>query len=230
MVSTFSKRIKKARIEYEKKKYKRKAMVTKPAQSLAVAGPRPYPAYYRCKLTYATFLNLDPTISTTGTTWYFSANSLFDPDVSGTGHQPLGFDQLAAVYNKYRVLKSHIECIFAATGNQSTGCAQASIRTTRGTSLQTNWETIREQPNCRSTLITPAYNPKLIVGWNSKYLSKNQQDDLQAQTGSNPVNNEYFAVSVMWQGDPNVDPAVIRVQVKIVYDAMFTELEELGGS
>lgn len=41
----------------------------------------------------------------------FNMNSLFDPDRSGVGHQPLGFDQLAVVYQRYRVLK----CIFKIT-------------------------------------------------------------------------------------------------------------------
>ena len=33
----------------------------------------------------------------------FSANSLYDPDTTGTGHQPRGFDQLSALYKMYRV-------------------------------------------------------------------------------------------------------------------------------
>lgn len=32
-----------------------------------------------------------------------SLNSLYDPEYSRTGHQPYGFDQLAALYNRYRV-------------------------------------------------------------------------------------------------------------------------------
>jgi len=30
-------------------------------------------------------------------------NSIFDPDRTGTGHQPLGHDQLELLYNRYRV-------------------------------------------------------------------------------------------------------------------------------
>lgn len=33
----------------------------------------------------------------------YRTNSLYDPDQSGSGHQPYGFDQLAAIYNRYRV-------------------------------------------------------------------------------------------------------------------------------
>lgn len=33
----------------------------------------------------------------------FRGNSVFDPDQSGTGNQPTGFDQYAALYDRYRV-------------------------------------------------------------------------------------------------------------------------------
>lgn len=35
--------------------------------------------------------------------YQFRLNSLFDPDFTGTGHQPYGFDQLTAIYSRYRV-------------------------------------------------------------------------------------------------------------------------------
>lgn len=39
----------------------------------------------------------------TGNSQIMNLNSLFDPDRTGTGHQPYGYDQIAALYNRYRV-------------------------------------------------------------------------------------------------------------------------------
>jgi len=36
----------------------------------------------------------------------FNLNSLFDPDSTGAGHQPKGFDQLTALYARYRVYET----------------------------------------------------------------------------------------------------------------------------
>jgi len=39
----------------------------------------------------------------------FNLNSLFDPEFTGTGHQPREFDTWASVYSKYRVLETMVE-------------------------------------------------------------------------------------------------------------------------
>jgi len=39
----------------------------------------------------------------TGTNQVMNLNSIYDPDRTGTGHQPYGFDSLAALYARYRV-------------------------------------------------------------------------------------------------------------------------------
>lgn len=42
----------------------------------------------------------------------FAGNSLYDPDITGTGHQPMGFDQWQGFYNKYTVYGSKIRATF----------------------------------------------------------------------------------------------------------------------
>lgn len=48
----------------------------------------------------------------------FSANGLFDPDITSTGHQPLMYDEYSALYKQYRVISSKIKItpVMTATG------------------------------------------------------------------------------------------------------------------
>lgn len=39
----------------------------------------------------------------------FGLNNAFDPEFTGTGHQPRDFDQWSAIYGRYRVLKTLVE-------------------------------------------------------------------------------------------------------------------------
>jgi len=50
----------------------------------------------------------------------FRANSLFDPDFSETGHQPLGFDEIKDMYEEFHVIGSKIKVTFFE-GSATTG-------------------------------------------------------------------------------------------------------------
>lgn len=64
--------------------------------------------YHKTKLTYAQYFSLDPALSTAAVQ-VFTANGLYDPDITGTGHQPAGFDQYMALYGEYIVTGSWIK-------------------------------------------------------------------------------------------------------------------------
>lgn len=42
-------------------------------------------------------------------TYVFSANGAYDPNITSTGHQPMGFDQMMLFYEQFVVLRSHIK-------------------------------------------------------------------------------------------------------------------------
>ncbi len=46
----------------------------------------------------------------------FAANGLFDPDITGTGHQPLMYDEYQLLYSRYRVISSKIKVTPVGTG------------------------------------------------------------------------------------------------------------------
>lgn len=50
----------------------------------------------------------------------FRGNGLYDPDQSGVGHQPLGFDQWMAFYTRYRVYASRIKVTILNNNDNST--------------------------------------------------------------------------------------------------------------
>lgn len=62
----------------------------------------------------------------------YSQNDLFDPNVTGTGHQPMGFDQLAVLYNRYRVFGSKVtlRCSQTGTGTQQALTGTVSLQST----------------------------------------------------------------------------------------------------
>lgn len=75
-----------------------------------------FPERYKTVLKYYDEFKM-VTASSAGT-WVFRANSLFDPDYTGAGHQPRGFDQLCSSNGPYnRYLVTGVKWAFHAAGS-----------------------------------------------------------------------------------------------------------------
>lgn len=48
-------------------------------------------------------------LSAMGVPYYYALNDCFDPNFTGSGHQPRGFDQIAVLYKKYRVYSARVQ-------------------------------------------------------------------------------------------------------------------------
>ena len=87
-------------------------------------------------------LTINPTISGLPVTLVFSANGMYDPDITGVGHQPSGFDQIGEFFGHYTVLSSKIKVTFKNTdGSNAQIC---SVNTQSGTSTIADMERIIE--------------------------------------------------------------------------------------
>jgi hypothetical protein len=77
------------------------------------SGVVPFPMRYQSRLTYGVNVTTSTAGSSAfGTLYKFRLSSLFDPDQTGTGHQPYQYDQLAAVYTKYLVRHCVVDLTF----------------------------------------------------------------------------------------------------------------------
>jgi len=52
----------------------------------------------------------------------YTANGIYDPDITGTGHQVIGFDQLMLAYEHYTVIRAKLTITFLNNSSQATRC------------------------------------------------------------------------------------------------------------
>jgi len=162
----------------------------------------------------------------------FSANGLFDPDITGTGHQPMGFDQLMLSYNHYTVTGAKIVCTFKNTANS---VPTVSIFVAPSPTPITVIDTIREfgMINCDNLEVkgVNGCNKTLEQRCSIRKVQgvKDVIDvtDLQGNAAANPVEQTYF-VCQLW--DTSGTTGSCNADVIIEYDAIFTEPRVLSPS
>lgn len=78
-----------------------------------VTSVNPFPLRMNTRLVYGTNITLTTAgSSVNGVKFTMSLNSLYDPEVSSTGHQPYQFDQLTSIYQNYFVRSAYVDMTF----------------------------------------------------------------------------------------------------------------------
>lgn len=168
--------------------------------------------------------------------YVFSANGLYDPDITGAGHQPMGYDQLMALYEHYTVTNARITVSFvneSTTENAYVGIAMfpdSSVETVP-TKMIENGLLKREwlAPNAGSS------KSQCSITYSCKIAKLNGRpgnivgDDLyRGDSASNPTEQSYFHIFAY--NLSTVSTCSVRFDVVIEYDAMFTEPRKLTQS
>lgn len=113
------------RKRYNKKRYRRKRRYNKKRNvpsTKVIDITTGVPDKLMTKFKYTDSKILNDNVGGVGAIHVFSGNSLHDPDHTGIGGQPLGYDQWSAFYSKYMVYGAKIKCTFLSRSNlASTG-------------------------------------------------------------------------------------------------------------
>lgn len=83
--------------------------VVRPERPTVQRGLLPFSRSYRVRIPYSHETGFTTSGGTTAVSLSYRLNSLFDPDASGVGHQPMQFDQLAGIYSKYIVYACKVD-------------------------------------------------------------------------------------------------------------------------
>lgn len=189
----------------------------------------------KATLKYQTVVSLNP--AAFGIAQYsFSANGLFDPDISGVGHQPRGFDQLMLLYDHYTCICTSFQAtFFNGDSNNAIVCGlgvadQATTYTTLNNGM--------ESPDFVYAICGPrlsgsdvrtlrrSINPNRWLGSGTAVLSN---DQLRGSAAANPAEQAFFNILVSPM-DEATDVTAATVQVLINYTVIFTEPKNPGQS
>lgn len=165
--------------------------------------------------------------------YVFSCNGMYDPDFTGTGHQPYYFDQLSAIYNHYTVIGAKIKV--SVVGAASTTAAfRVSLTqgddtvitnsTINGQAEQSSGSIVIVPSDCgEAQILTNNYSTKKTFGGNA--LSN---DNLQGNSGANPTEQTFWIISL--QAMDQLASVNIAFDVHIQYIAVWDELKDIVSS
>ncbi len=169
---------------------------------------------------------IDFTLATTvGGQYVFKLNGMFDPNTTGTGHQPYGFDQMLNIYQRYCVLRNRYKIDFGPTSDRlMVGAVAASTVVTTVTNAAT-FSAAAEVPHSMVKALSFGGGPPAVIRGNivsNTILGTTPQqmisDDLfQGTTTTDPTN---LIVLTVFYYNPSGGSVTTSFNISMEYEAM----------
>lgn len=203
----------------------------------------PFPPRYIVKLRYGQEGWETPTGTTLGVQ-QFRANSPFDPDFTGTGHQAYGLDQISLLYRYCRVMGMAYRVTLSTDGNAH---FVVGVRTDSDSSTiasyyqmiedkQTKWSIVGPENSGRHSMVTfKGYcnNPKVFAKTKNQYRT---DDDFSGETdpagGTSyvlPAAQSYLNIVGYSQGGLTTTVRLYWT-VELTYYCIFSNLRDFSSS
>ncbi len=207
--------------KYKKRTYRRKKMIRYRSPDQSLFGNKVY-----VTLRYHDFIILNPSAGLPDS-HIFSANGLFDPNITGIGHQPRGFDQIMQLYINYTVLSSSITVRFAGGTLNADEIVGINLRDSDVIATSAN-DYIEGRHNTNQVFsVSGGRPPVLSYGMNSSsyFTIKDplSEDNLKGDSSKNPLTENFFAIFV--SPLDGTDLGTTNCSVEITYNVCFSEPE-----
>jgi hypothetical protein len=202
--------------------------------------PDAFPETFTTSLKYVEVVELDCEALGAPKKYEFRANSIYDPNLTGVGHQPIGRDQFAALYDHYTVIGSKMKATFYPKGDYSQNVSMfLGGMTTDTTNTFTSVSEMLEQSGAKGNILTKL-GTKASVVRNLKYSPRKMfkigkgsiigNDRITTQVGTNPTEDAIFQLFAVQPDGSSIDPAPIKILVEIEYLVVFSERRPLAQS
>jgi len=217
------------------RKVVRRRVVRKSAKrSLINSKSYPFPRTITRKLKYCDFVNINPGLGGVAS-YSFSCNGLHDPNITGVGHQPYGYDQMGFLYNHYEVLSSRIK-ITVPSSDYLVPTVLLTKVDADGNFNTVNPSLLMEQPDVKYTIGIPEQVKAMVVrnSWSQRKFFGDRKSGDSSLCGSitsatNPSDMSFFLIG-FGPMDPLFDGPIVQVAVEMEYVVRFFEPKELTSS
>lgn len=187
------------------------------------------------KLRYVDSISIDAGAAAV-TNHVYWANSIYDPDQTGTGHQPLLRDNYALLYASYRVVSSKMKLtpIMSTTTNSNPAFYGAFLDPDTGLNYSSATQIIEDKTRTKTFGLRQAplmqastgkLNRSITVSFNAKrHLAKddaNKSNFMTSNPGTGSDEARYFQI---WTGSVHGNnPGVCEFLVEIEYTCELTD-------
>lgn len=217
------------RRRYGRRRYSKKRSF--PSKKTFGMNPRILPLKFATTLKYVQNVTITNSVVGICNAHTFRANSIYDPDFTGTGHQPRGTDQFlgsGALYEHFTVVGSKIRVRFNNTNATTTALCGIWLReastfsTTKSDNLEVRtgrWKQLPPSNNgVQPVVTTMTYSPKfsgIAKPWTSNTA-------IRGLASGNPSIEAYYHVWVCAQDD-TLNIGAVNATVEIEYAVVFSE-------
>lgn len=194
------------------------------------------PANRRVKLSYCEQIAITEPAGGVGVHQAFSLNSLYDPNAGGVGHQPVGFDQISAMYLQHRVWACRAKVTFqnAVGSNAPISCVmfatfQPAVPSTpfawfsQPYSVSGSCEALGGRSSC---VLEKSFDIPAVLGITKQQYTSDM--DFVGTSSGNPVRQAYLNVGFKSYAGVIVGMCCIMVQLE--YTVEFSQPYALSTS
>lgn len=172
----------------------------------------------------------------------FSLNGMYDPNISGVGHQPYLFDEMNALYNKYTVLGCKVTVVLRPGSTSNTYAMNVFGETSQLTSIQYPFSLGLEKPGVKRLMFNASssnvYVPQKVMTfyWSAKkeFRAKDRTEllsnnDYEGTSSTNPNTQAYLYLTYQAQQNQQTT-AKLACDVLIDYIVVWHDPKQPGQS
>jgi hypothetical protein len=154
-------------------------------------------------------------------------NSAFDPDSTGTGHQPLYYDTYSSVYDQYAVISAKIKVTFLSNATTS-GMIFGGV-VDDDTSSSSTYQTLCEQTTSTHMMLSNATGSDsrrtITINWNAKDhlgIDPYASETYKTAVGVNPTETSTLIIFAKPADGSSTTTSLVFVDLE--QTILFTEL------